>query len=169
MAIGCTNGDLRFWDAEKRQQVGSLDGHLNQIDRLTFTPDQKQLVSIAEGTPEGMEFKVWDLETKIAVLSVALGEAKEPTAVAFSKDHKTLLVVDRERRGGKPERSFLERIDLQSGKVLASKQFHISGPAVFIEGDQRLVYTASKPDPDQLDIKATSHNNQNPALPTPQN
>ena len=79
-----TNNVLHIWNLDKRTQLHTLRGHLEQsIDAVTMTPDGKFLISGASG------IKVWDLQTRQEVAS--LPEAGGQGGVAITPDCRYLV------------------------------------------------------------------------------
>lgn len=59
MATGGTDTHIRIWKFPNMLQMFDIEAHSKEIDDLDFSPDSKQLVSIAK---DGLAF-VWNVET----------------------------------------------------------------------------------------------------------
>ena len=95
---GSYDGRLIWWDAEKRQQIRSVDAHDKWIRRVVSTPDGKIIASVADD----MVCKLWDAQS--GSLLHALKEHKPMTphnypsmlyAVTFSVDGKLMATADK--------------------------------------------------------------------------
>lgn len=59
MATGGTDAHIRIWKFPNMLQIHDIDAHTKEVDDLDFSPDSKQLVSIAK---DGLAI-VWNVET----------------------------------------------------------------------------------------------------------
>jgi WD40 repeat protein len=102
------------------QERATLEGHLGAID-LAFSPDGKTLASVGGGK---QPIRLWDVASGRCT-AVLTGHASPPdqngpkmTAVAFSRDGKTLATSSREE---------VKLWDLASGKCTATLVYRRSG------------------------------------------
>lgn len=59
MATGGTDAHVRIWKFPNMVPLFDIDTHMKEVDDLDFSPDSKQLVSIAK---DGLAF-IWNVET----------------------------------------------------------------------------------------------------------
>ncbi|KAL8631125.1 hypothetical protein Q9189_003159 [Teloschistes chrysophthalmus] len=85
LALGFRNGDLWLLNTQKGNQQHRLNGHSAEIEDLTFSPDNKLMVSIAKDEPT----RVWDIRTGSQLVTKQVLAVK----AAFSPDSKLLALV----------------------------------------------------------------------------
>ena len=78
-----SEAQLRVWDVEKGEQVGTLKGHSGAVGEVTFSPDAKSLASGGEAV------RIWDVDTG-AIRRILRGHTKSVESVAFDADGKRL-------------------------------------------------------------------------------
>ncbi len=69
LVVGYWGGKIRLWDVATGEKLTMLDGHKLYVQHLAFSPDNKTLMSVGDGT-----ILFWDWEK---VLANARGDAKE--------------------------------------------------------------------------------------------
>ena len=81
---------ITLWDVVTRQNIATLEGHLNQIRGMTYSPDGKTLASTSS-----IEIRLWDITTKQTIKTFE-GEPSTGTLspAAFSPDG-TMLVFSK--------------------------------------------------------------------------
>ena len=98
LVSGGYDGRLIWWDTEKRESIRSVAAHQNWIRRVTATPDQKLVASVADD----MVCRLWDAES--GRLISELKEHKPTTphhypsmlyALTFSTDGKLMATGDK--------------------------------------------------------------------------
>jgi WD40 repeat protein len=84
LAVGLSNGMVRFWDGARNQEVMRLE-HTVAVRALAFSPDCA-LLATAPGTPA----EVWDLATQ--TVRFRFGEIRHAIeSLVFAPDNATLL------------------------------------------------------------------------------
>jgi mono/diheme cytochrome c family protein len=76
--------------------IARLDGHVNQVRGLAFSPDGKLLAASGGNPGQFGEIKLWSVDEKKEVLSIR-GHGDNIFAVAFSPDGKTLASCSYDR------------------------------------------------------------------------
>ena len=91
IASGSRNTMINIWDAATGQEVNTLQGHVNPIRSLSFSPDGKRLVSITGGiTPSTAHtVKLWDVATGEELISLK-GQSHNGSNIVFSPDGSTV-------------------------------------------------------------------------------
>jgi eukaryotic-like serine/threonine-protein kinase len=79
-------GETTVWDAERGQEILSLEGHTGHVNGVAFSPDGKRILT---GSMDKTA-KVWNAETGQAILSLK-GHTERVISVAFSPDGKRIL------------------------------------------------------------------------------
>lgn len=105
MATGGTDAHVRIWKFPNMLQMFDIDAHSNEIDDLDFSPDSKQLVSIAK---DGLGL-IWNVQT-----------GKEYAKLNWNPPNNTKYLFKRCRFGvyeGKPGQHRLFTIANPLGKV----------------------------------------------------
>jgi WD40 repeat protein len=57
LASASEDGTVKVWDADKGQELLTLQGHTNWVSSVAFSPDGRRLASASS------EVKVWDAAT----------------------------------------------------------------------------------------------------------
>lgn len=92
MAIGCANSEIKIWDLEKREAVLTLRGHEGVAGSITFSKDDKRLITC--GVDQTV--RVWDAATGEELLR--LEDQFAPFAVAVSPDERLIATADSDGR-----------------------------------------------------------------------
>jgi eukaryotic-like serine/threonine-protein kinase len=83
LVVGGGKGSVQIWDPSRGIQLGALTGHSGIVASLTFSPDGRRLVSVAN------ELKIWDLDAEQEILTLA-----EPARyVRFGPEGRRLIVA----------------------------------------------------------------------------
>jgi WD40 repeat protein len=124
-----SESDIRVWDAETAEQVGTLKGHTGAVTTLAYSPDGKTLASAGDTT-----VRLWDVDTG-AVRLILRGHQKGVESVAFSADGKVVASgsFDNTARAW----------DAASGKLLATFPQDQPVLAVAVSPDGKAVASAS--------------------------
>jgi WD40 repeat protein len=123
--IGATipGGTIKVWDAETSAEVITLRLPNQQVLDLTFSPDNKRLVT-ASMIPVGLYqakglIKTWDIPNGKEIMALPLEELLIPYSVAFSPDGKNLVsgfhVVPNRQGGFVKEAGAVKVWDASSG------------------------------------------------------
>ena len=79
LASGATDGTVKLWDIETRQNIVILDGHVGKVNSLAFSPDGKTIASSSQ------TIKLWDVATRQNIATIP-----HEGSVEFSADGKIL-------------------------------------------------------------------------------
>ena len=121
--------DVRVWDADRSEQVGTLKGHSGVVGTILFSPDGKTLASAGDST-----VRLWDVDTG-AVRKIFRGHQNSVETVAFSGDGKILA------SGGFDETA--RAWDVATGKLLATFEHDDPVLSVAISPDGKTIASAS--------------------------
>lgn len=81
VAVARSDGEVRMWQADRGQLVGSCSGHRGVVWSLCFSPDGRRLASGGEDA----SIRLWDVATR-RCLAVLSGHATPVSHVAWSPD-----------------------------------------------------------------------------------
>ncbi|KAG2487144.1 hypothetical protein HYH03_014257 [Edaphochlamys debaryana] len=79
---------VRLWDVGSGKAAGELEGHLEEVLSISWSPNSR---SIASGS-EDKSIKLWDVATRECTATL---KAQEVTAMAWSPEGKTLAVCSK--------------------------------------------------------------------------
>jgi WD40 repeat protein len=91
LASSSTNGTVRLWDVETREEVAVLRGHEGAVNDLTFSPDGQLLVTVGDDTT----LRLWDLTTFQARV-IPTDHTLWVISVAFNAEGTRLVTTSRE-------------------------------------------------------------------------
>ncbi len=120
--------DLRVWDVETGEQVGTLRGHSGAVGTVVYSPDGKTLASGGDTT-----VRLWDVDTG-KVRSILRGHENSVESLAFSADGQTLA------SGGFDDTARVW--DVASGKLVATMEYDHPVLAVALTADGKAVAAA---------------------------
>jgi WD40 repeat protein len=83
---------VQIWDLEQKQIIRSLDGHIDRIESMAFSPDNRLLLT---GSVDKTA-KLWDISTG-ELLRVFRGHNAAITKVAFSSDGKQVVTASMDK------------------------------------------------------------------------
>jgi WD40 repeat protein/serine/threonine protein kinase len=83
---GSSDNTVNVWDTETGQHTLTLEGHLDSVSSVSFSPDGKRIV----GGSGGGAVEVWDAETG-QLTAMLKGHTNEVTSVAFSPDGRLVV------------------------------------------------------------------------------
>jgi WD40 repeat protein len=135
---GSADKTAKVWDAEKGQDVLSLNGTSGPV---TFSPDGKRILTGSNDSPA----KVWDAETGQAILSLK-GHTQPVWCVAFSPDGKRIVTGSGgyDNRGG-PLPGEVKVWDAEKGQEVFSLKGHTQAvPSVAFSPDGKQIVTGSR-------------------------
>lgn len=117
-------GIVKLWDANSGELKHTLEGHLDQVTALAFSPDSKTLASVNTiNTSEGENHvRLWELET--GKQKQALANGGQAYTVAFSPDGKWLASDG--RMGMSPD-SVITVWDAATGAIRRTFNEHLIG------------------------------------------
>ena len=124
-----SESNIRVWDVEKGEQVGTLKGHTGVVGTVAYSPDGKTLASAGDTT-----VRLWDADTG-RIQKVLRGHQGSVESVAFSADGKTLA------SGGFDDDARVW--DVETGKVLATLECDNPVLTVALAADGKSVATAA--------------------------
>jgi WD40 repeat protein len=121
--------DVRVWDVEKGEQVGTLKGHSGVVGTILFSPDGKTLASAGDNS-----VRIWDVDTG-ATRQILRGHQKQVESVAISGDGRVLA------SGGFDETA--RAWDAATGKLLATFEHDDPVLSVAISPDGKTIASAA--------------------------
>ncbi|MCG9128186.1 WD40 repeat domain-containing protein [Candidatus Poribacteria bacterium] len=89
LASGSTDKTVQLWNTDTGKLLATLNGHINGVTTLTFSPTSNTLVS---GSTDGT-IKFWNTNTGTLQSSHITGHTKWNKALVLSKDISTLASV----------------------------------------------------------------------------
>ena len=78
---------VRLWDVTTDTEIGILQGHIGQVQSVSFSPDGRTLVTA--GSIDGT-VRMWDMDT-LTEITILRGHTGWVNSVAFSPDGKTIV------------------------------------------------------------------------------
>lgn len=132
---GGQDSTIRFWDIKNEKELHKFIGHDGPVYGLVLMPDGKRLVSIAD---KDLAVKVWDLETKTLISSLAPNSA-HVNAVAVSPDQRFIVT------GG--DDGITRFWDFDRGVNLRTLEHQHSIYSLLISPDNRYLLCGSKVEP----------------------
>ncbi|KAF2073413.1 hypothetical protein CYY_005261 [Polysphondylium violaceum] len=81
MATSSADSTIKLWNLESNLPIGSLDGHLDVVNRVAFHPSGQYLLS----TSTDKSWRLWDLETNTTLLDQE-GHAESVMGLAIQCD-----------------------------------------------------------------------------------
>ena len=85
LALGSWDGRVTLWNVATRQNIATLEAHINAVSSVSFAPDGKTLAS---GSSEGT-VRLWSVATRQNIATFR-GHTNWVSSVSFSPDGKTL-------------------------------------------------------------------------------
>src|SRR5262245_66590288 len=92
LASGGTDNMVRVWNASRLRSRGVLRGNLKRVNRVTFSPSGKTLVSASEDATA----KVWDVDAEVERFS--LGHAGAVNSAIFSSDGNQIITAGEDKK-----------------------------------------------------------------------
>jgi len=115
--------------------IARLEGHVNQVRGLAFSPDGKLLAAAGGDPGQFGEIKLWSVGERKEILSIR-GHRDNIFAIAFSPDGKTLASCSYDR--------MVKLWDVATGKEIRNLKDHTDAVfAVAFSPDGRLLASAS--------------------------
>ena len=132
---GGQDATIRLWDIMNETELHKFVGHEGPVYGLVLTSDGKRLVSIAD---KDLAVKVWDLETKTLISSLAPNSA-HVNAVAVSPDQRYIVT------GG--DDGITRFWDVDRGVNLRTLEHQHGIYSIKISPDNRYMLCGSKQEP----------------------
>jgi WD40 repeat protein/energy-coupling factor transporter ATP-binding protein EcfA2 len=93
IAVGTRDGSMRLWDVRKKQWLGTLEGHSDDISSLAFSADSMTLASASDDRT----VRLWSLAKNLQERSFKLADSTSSAAnilLAFNQNGTKLLALD---------------------------------------------------------------------------
>jgi WD40 repeat protein len=94
LVTGDRVGVVKVWDLASRQQITTLPGHTDEVQRAAFSPDSSTLATCSKD----QTIRLWDVGTWTERSCLRDGHDMTITSVAFSPDGKLLASGGRDHR-----------------------------------------------------------------------
>jgi uncharacterized caspase-like protein len=113
---------IRLWDHLTGRLKITLDGHLDGVYALAFSPDGHTLASIGSFDDT---VKLWNAETGALLKSIKVETASSPTNIAYSPDGKTIAWGEMAKGNvGFQRSSSMAFYDVQTGQITRTPTSH---------------------------------------------
>ena len=127
-AIGGKGGQLEIWNIQKGNRIKSLRGHTDDIQYLTFSPDDRKIVSGSKDK----SIRIWDVRTGTQLLSLTehinFGKVQEysnaPSQASAEVLENLVFADDGNMLAGSSEYGTIWVWDLKRGKLLRTITTH---------------------------------------------
>jgi WD40 repeat protein len=106
LALGSDSGEVRVWDTAERASLVTIKAHESGIERLAFSPDASQLVTVGYND----RAILWDWRERKPLFDLPLRD-QSSTQIAFSPDQSRLAIATT---------TYILVFDTQTGVVLQS-------------------------------------------------
>ena len=90
LVVGSHRPDAEIWDVSTRKLVGHLEGHVDWVTHISYSPDGRY---IATARPESSWVYFWDAQTWQLIRTLWNGDEGEVRKLLFSSDSQRLYVA----------------------------------------------------------------------------
>ena len=90
LLVGSQRPDMEIWDVSTRKLVGHLEGHVDWVAYVSYSPDGR---FIAAARPASSWVYLWDAQTRQLIRTLWNGEEGEIRKMLFSADSQRLYVA----------------------------------------------------------------------------
>ena len=94
LAVGSQRPDVEIWDVFTRKLVGHLEGHVDWVTHVSYSPDGRY---IATARPRSTRVYLWDAQTYQLIWTLPNGDEGEVQKLLFSSDSQRLYVATQTR------------------------------------------------------------------------
>ena len=94
LAVGSQRPDAEIWDVFTRKLVGHLEGHVDWVTHVSYSPDGRY---IATARPQTTRVYLWDAQTRQLIRTLRNGREGEVRKLLFSSDSQRLYVATQTR------------------------------------------------------------------------
>ena len=94
LAVGSQRPDAEIWDVSTRKLVGHLEGHVDWVTQISYSPDSRY---IATARPRSTRVYLWDAHTRQLIQTLPNGDEGVIEKLLFSADSQRLYVATRTR------------------------------------------------------------------------
>ena len=89
LVVGSQRPDAEIWDVSTRKLVGHLEGHIDWVTHVAYSPDGRY---IATTRPQSTQVYLWDAQTQQLIRTWRNGDEGEIQKLLFSSDSQRLYV-----------------------------------------------------------------------------
>lgn len=90
LVVGSQRPDAEIWDVSTRKLVGHLEGHIDWVTHVSYSPDGRY---IATARPRSTRVYLWDAQTWQLIRNWRNGDEGEIQKLLFSSDSQRLYVA----------------------------------------------------------------------------
>ena len=90
LVVGSQRPDAEIWDVATRELVGHLEGHVDWVTHVSYSPDGRY---IATARPYSTRVYLWDVQTQQLIRTWRNGDEGEIQKLLFSSDSQRLYVA----------------------------------------------------------------------------
>ena len=94
LVVGSQRPDAEIWDVSTRELVGHLEGHVDWVTHVSYSPDGRY---IATARPQSTRVYLWDAQTRQLIQTLWNGGEGEIQKLLFSRDSQRLYVATQTR------------------------------------------------------------------------
>ena len=92
LVVGSQRPDAEIWDVSTRKLVGHLEGHVDWVAHVVYSPDGRY---IAAARPQSTQVYLWEAQTRTLIRTWRTGDEGEIQKLLFSSDSQRLYVGTR--------------------------------------------------------------------------
>ena len=94
LVVGSQRPDAEIWDVFTRKLVGHLEGHVDWVTYVSYSPDDRY---IATARPRSTQVYLWNAQTRQLIQTLPNGDEGVIEKLLFSADSQRLYVATRTR------------------------------------------------------------------------